>query len=544
MKFNKLFSIFSVVFFLGLMNNLFSMRIKSIYNLDDEFKKRTEINLSRPLAQPEAYSNTISPCGNYVAGVSKGGKLAILDIRDKEMPKKINSKYNLPFSNIRYLWLNHNGNHIALGTSTGFEVWDIRDEKNPKKTFSHKYRFGFHIRRLCLSQDGNCLALGYMFKGLRVLDIRDRENPKEILSWRGGNPHRLCFSQDGSRLALATYGGDIKVWDIRNKKKPKGVFSRGIKNLPSRLHLNQDGSRIAFSSGTGFEVWDIRDEKNPEKIFSFAKKSIYRGYGNPIIKCACLSPDGNYVALGIRRVVIVLDIRDRKCPREITTYYHDNAAHYLCFSLNGDKFVSIEKTGKEVITHETSRNYQKAQRKYRSENLDEKEETDYLKKVISKSILKKARNYTKNKINPFLLKRLLEEEEKEAQGADKLTRKVAPKSILDEILEDSEILPMQLSNKITNVSSKAVNILNMNKRHVLKVFYVGRDGKGRLLSLEPSTKVKTSNDDIDPDLSQPIRWMYMRGKEIIKAGNAQFPVSANKIMINMESYSLLGNEKY
>jgi len=277
MKFNKVFSILSLVMLVSITGSSFSMKFfRKLFSMRREQINPREFHKIDAVELHHEACRAMSPCGNYVVSRLFG---------------KI-------------------------------KVWDIRTNR---EVCSYDHFYSFHVYShgyptdACFSPCRNYVAT----RSLREVKVWDIRRNRKVCSYN----HRdyvfcVCFSPCGNYIASGSHE-EVKVWNINKNQqvcyyKHNGYCNRDVGCVCLSLCGNYvaSGSNNLFGSRLGeVKVWDIRT--NQEVCF-------YNHNGK--VECVCFSPCGNYVASGSSNFsgselgeVKVWDIRTNQ---EVCSYHH------------------------------------------------------------------------------------------------------------------------------------------------------------------------------------------------------------------------------
>jgi WD40 repeat protein/serine/threonine protein kinase len=219
------------------------------------------------------------------------------------------------------------------GDKPGFvpqlDRWDLATGK----TVRPATRLSPEFMEAYFSPDGKRLALRHDTRARRRpaipsirIEVWETGGDRPLVEFPSGNPARIALGQDGKLLAQAVFP-DLNVWDLQTRQRlfvkfrfpPKGVaqlqvmaFSADDRRLVT-VHSEAGGSFATDQTGI-VKVWSVPDGKelHTSKI-TFPRYQA--GFGS--FRGLALSPDGEFVAAGAGKNVIVWETRTGKRVRNL-----------------------------------------------------------------------------------------------------------------------------------------------------------------------------------------------------------------------------------
>jgi WD40 repeat protein len=285
-----------------------------------------------------------SPRGDLVAAAGPGGRVFLLDARNRRLVRTIVAPRF-----VAALSFAAGGRTLLTASPVGIaEVWDVQTGKRVPvrgrvvaartpdgalrlvRVRGQLARIIPHVRRLSTAADGSAVAAAVARPDGRVRALLFDETGRlvRVLPRRGVTD--VAFSPDGALVATATADGFAILWNAHT-----GVFVRtllGAKSGIDVLAFSPDGSLLA-TGGDDLRIWDVA---NGTRLF------LLFGHTNPISSLAW-SPDGRVLASGSSdRTVLLWRMQGLPGPGSLaaTLAGSGGAIRALAFSRDGRQLVT------------------------------------------------------------------------------------------------------------------------------------------------------------------------------------------------------------
>ncbi|CAG9329103.1 unnamed protein product [Blepharisma stoltei] len=265
----------------------------------------------------------LSPCGNYIAILSKEKGLELWDIKSKKLIFRWNYVHG-----VRYFMFSPYGRYIACNGNNFIQVYDLKDQSKCKRikcisdcniAFSQSgkillywsgqrvhetalseekiveneklsFRTDWSVQAIAFSPNDKYLALnGCSKRNNSIISLLNFQT-KEFNFWLDckeiGWVHSLSWSPGKNLLVSAHSKGTICLWDINNQKEL--ALIRSIWRGPAKCKFSPSGKYIAFAEEKRIiKLWSIEKQKVQKSIemdeykilaisFSSCEKFIYQ----------------------------------------------------------------------------------------------------------------------------------------------------------------------------------------------------------------------------------------------------------------------------
>lgn len=181
------------------------------------------------------------------------------------------------------------GQTLATGASdASVQLWDSATRRLTRTLSGHEDA----VCALAFHPAGGTLASGSFDQTVRLWDPATGQQRAVLRGHRGG-VLALAFTPDGKTLATGSIDGTVRLWDTGTGKQ-RGVL-RGHRSWVNGLafaRAGQDSAPLlatASSDGT-VKLWDLQRQE-PRLTLPVRSGEV---------RCVALSPDGRWVAAGIR----------------------------------------------------------------------------------------------------------------------------------------------------------------------------------------------------------------------------------------------------
>jgi WD40 repeat protein len=207
---------------------------------------------------------------------------------------------------------------LAVGDDKVVRSWDFADGHLAET--SHVLRWNSWrqqrgaIYALALSPDGRRAVIGGYGAPTSVVALLDLQAGKVLalspFGKTGSNSviRALAFSPDGKRIALGKGDGEIWLWEDFKTTRPVRTGGRAGKfNRVRLLHFLDDRHLLSVDERGNVERWDLAArEPTREELPALTNRFA------PSLHRATLSPDGNWLAAGVKGPGILLRSLDGK----------------------------------------------------------------------------------------------------------------------------------------------------------------------------------------------------------------------------------------
>lgn len=181
-----------------------------------------------------------------------------------------------------------NGARMATNSGDGrIALWDIRNPQMPKRIGEYRTDTAYGWGKL--SADGNTLlVLDYLHGAVQTLDASDAAHIRRRGEWRiptstaltSTAPAGMTFSAD-LRLMATTSGNMVQLWDFSDTVQPKAIGNRfPMPEGHSMPLFGSDGRTLIFLSTTetaahqefSLTLWNIADPAQPQRISELVRQ--------------------------------------------------------------------------------------------------------------------------------------------------------------------------------------------------------------------------------------------------------------------------------
>ena len=247
----------------------------------------SNINTGEDIAHLTGHSDPLhtllfSPCGQYLAGASRGATVQMWDIQSESLimtPK------------------NYEGNRVRLAYTPDetLRIADIYDDKV-------------------------------------IISDASQHNVFDTFNTTGTTADNARFSNDGTKFAISCWNNELHIWN-EDTLSTKTFFSGYGSVLCSVAFLQDNKTMVGGNWGnTGKIFWNIKNRTEKCILPPLAKRKSLR-------KCMALSPDDQLLAIDTgKNNIQVWHIESEELVTELTE--HENNIHSLTFSPTGEYLVS------------------------------------------------------------------------------------------------------------------------------------------------------------------------------------------------------------
>jgi len=285
-----------------------------------------------------------SPRGDLVAAALSGGRVLLLDTRNRRLVRTIQAP-----GAVAALSFSNRGRELVTASPIGLaQVWNVSDgarltasrrvaaARTPAGTLRLLRPRGrlaselAHVRRLSATNDGSAVAAAVAEPGGRVRAWLFDAAGRLVRVLPARRVRDVEFSPDGTLVATASADGFTTLWNARTGRLTRTLA--GAKAGVDVVAFSPDGTRVA-SGGDDLRVWDVA---TGDRLF------LLFGHTNPIDVLAW-SPDGRVLASGSTdRTVLLWRMRGLPAPGSVAAALAGTggAVRALAFSTDGTRLVT------------------------------------------------------------------------------------------------------------------------------------------------------------------------------------------------------------
>ncbi len=259
------------------------------------------------------YQVAYSPNGKYLAStgfVSINSKWVIaIDVLDTSSNKTI--KTILLKSRVDDLEFSPDSQYLSFLESSEFKIFDT-DNWSPLKAFLPKEKF----RQFTYNHEGNLFATA----NDKVIDVWDVEK-KELLNTFYHQEeflYTLDFSPNGNYIISSGSGRNYTIWDIKKNKLRK------ILGNVTSAEFSSNGKFLATFHSRSLKIYETN---NWSLVHTLELTSE--------IQALAISPDNNFIALGVNNVVRLFDVQNSIKIDSFQIDFGHKTLFYILFNPDG-----------------------------------------------------------------------------------------------------------------------------------------------------------------------------------------------------------------
>ena len=272
----------------------------------------------------------LPPSKNFDIAGQKGGKLSAIAVKDKyayigagesllivniENPKRISIVGSLLLlGQITDIELEGNYAFVCNGRG-GLRIVDVHNPAKPKEVAAYGHMAV--PKRACI--ENGCAYIAAGMKGLEVLDVRNPIRPVAVSFEDSAesagtlDSKNICIDDD--RLCVIDEDQGLRLFDIKDPRNPEkiGEWKAGGRGL-RRGAAACEGKTILIAGDSpdeGVSLLNIGGSK-PELTSSLDVPQYWYG--------TCAKIRDGFALIGTSSGLIVLDIHDKKKPKQLSTF--------------------------------------------------------------------------------------------------------------------------------------------------------------------------------------------------------------------------------
>ncbi|MCG8698263.1 MAG: WD40 repeat domain-containing protein, partial [Bacteroidales bacterium] len=217
------------------------------------------------------------------------------------IPQNLYMDKGFTYPNAKSVSFSHDGKHILAGCSDYTAIcWNASSGKEVQKYKKTRTTCTTCRIEAVFSPNGEYVATAYD-DSVKIFNTKTGLLVKKLFS-RSGSMEQIKFSSDGNLIGLVQYN-HVYIWNFHKSKLLLDLYDK--QKQIEDFDFSADGTKIITGGGNRMaDVWEIKTKKHVATLKGYLNDFDERllnhsyMYWAALINETCLSPDGNYIAVG------------------------------------------------------------------------------------------------------------------------------------------------------------------------------------------------------------------------------------------------------
>lgn len=256
--------------------------------------------------------------GHTVAVGGEAGDVALWDVTNPELPRRIGGPLTGPASGVWSLAFTPDGKTVAAGDGDGTVVlWDVTDPDQPRRRGAALAGHSAQVLDVEFSPDGHTLATGSSDATALLWNVTNLDQPERVKSPLVGHiaaVDSVAFAPDGHTLATSSHDRTVILWDLAAPDEPRrlGAPLTGHGGIVGAVAFSPDGRGLATgSSDRTVMLWNTADPVRPRRLGTPLTGDTDR------VGRLVFAPRRNLLATNDGGTVLLWDLTDATQPRRL-----------------------------------------------------------------------------------------------------------------------------------------------------------------------------------------------------------------------------------